>query len=352
MGTTERRADTAVIEAMQTRGKSFGFFQAVQLLHRLRPDAVPVGEHGPAHQEPVHFHHDPALTFSASDVSSIEVSPDGHEPPILTTTFLGLTGAASPLAMHFSEEVIAAENNDEHSLRGFYDLWHHRVLSLFFRAWKKYRFSAGFHADLGDVFSRRALSLVGIDASGAAPERGLPPSVQLSLAPLLAMRTRSARALRIVVQRMFPGMDVSIEQFVVRRALIDTDDRVRLGVRNTQLSTNLTLGAHCVDRSGRFRLVLGPMSREASEDFVPGGRHFARLRDVVGQFTRGVLECELELQVAEGDSGRFQLGGAGAVLGVTTQLAGQPRPVSMRVLLSDDLSQVKVSIVHQRDAAA
>ncbi len=340
------------MEAMRTQAARFGFFQAVQLLHRMRPAAVPVGEYGPATEEPVRFHHDPALTFSASDVSSIRVPENEYEQPVLTSTFLGLTGAASPLAMHFSEELIAAERDDQPSLRGFYDLWHHRVLSLFFRAWKKYRFSAGFRANLEDLFSRRALALVGIDAMGAISQRGLPPTVQLSLAPLLAMRTRSERALRIVICRMFPGVNVSIDQFVMRRARIDLDDRVHLGVRNTELSRNLTLGAHCIDRSGRFRLILGPMSRAMSEDFVPGGRHFARLRDVVGQFTRGVLECELELHVAEGEAGRYQLGAGGAVLGVTTQLAGRPRPVVMRVLLSDDLSKVKLTIAHGRDAVA
>ncbi len=351
MAAQERRADTSLEQALRERGPKFGFFQAVQLLHRLRPQSVPAGEHGPASAEPVRFRHDPSLTFSASDVAALDLPEDATKPATLTATFLGLTGAVSPLAMHFSEEVLSAERNDEHSLQEFYDLWHHRLLGLFFRAWKKYRFSVGYRSNFDDVFSRRALALVGIDAGGARPERGLPAATQLSLAPLLSARTRSERTLRIVISRMFPGVQVEIAQFVRRTARVSQEDRFLLGVQSTTLAQNVTLGAHCVDRSGRFRLILGPLGREASEPFLPGGRHFARLRDVVGQFTRGVLECELELRVAEGGVGRFQLA-RGATLGVTTQLAGQPRPVAMRVLLSDDVDDVKLTVVHDPDAEA
>ncbi len=351
MGSTERRTHSSLEQTLREQGSRFGFFQAVQLLHRLRPQSVPVGEHGPATAEPVRFDHDPSLTFSAGDVSGLTIPEDGTSQATITTTFLGLTGAVSPLAMHFSEEVLTAESNDEHSVKGFYDLWHHRVLGLFFRAWKKYRFSAGYRSNLGDVFSHRALALVGVDAQGAAPEKGLPPATQLALAPLLSVRTRSERTLRIIVQRMFPGVRVEIAQFVLRTARISTDDRFLLGRQNSNLTQDITLGAHCLDRSGRFRLILGPLSREDSDQFLPGGRHFARLRDVVGQFTRGVLECELELRIAEGGMGRFQLG-QGATLGVTTQLAGKPRPVAMRVLLSDEVEDLKLTIVQNPDAVA
>ena len=40
-----------------------------------------------------------------------------------------------------------AEANDQKSLKAFYDLFHHRLYSLFYRAWKKYRFAAGFRTD-------------------------------------------------------------------------------------------------------------------------------------------------------------------------------------------------------------
>lgn len=340
MASSERRAHTALIDALGQRGHRFSFFQAVQLLHRLRPGTTPVGYHGPPEAEPVKFRHDAALQFSASDIARVELPQDDQGRATVTTTFLGLTGAVSPLASYFSETVLEADLNDETSLRAFYDLWHHRALSLFFRAWKKYRFPATFHASLDDEFTRRALALIGIDAV-SRPARGPDLQLQLSLAPLLAMRSRPERTLRIILSRMFPGVRVQIQQFVTRRARIDPEDIIRIGRTNCRLNRDMVLGAHCIDRSGRFRLVLGPLTRERSEDFLPGGKDFPRLRDLVDQFTRGVLECELEVRIEAHGAPSFQLGGRNSVLGVTTQLAGKPRALAMRVVLSDDLGTLR-----------
>lgn len=343
MGSSERRANSPLIEALERRGHRFGFFHAVQLLHRLRPDSVPIGYHGPPEAEPVRLAHEASLRFSASDIARVDVSTNGS-PTKVTATFLGLTGAVSPLATHFAEAVLEADANDEHSLRAFYDLWHHRVLSLLFRAWKKYRYPAAFRASLDDDFTRRALALVGIDAA-SIPSKGPDLQLQLSLAPLLAMRSRSERTLRIILARMFPGVPIRIQQFVVRKARIDPNDVMLLGRANNQLNRNMVIGRHCSDRTGRFRLILGPLSRERADDFLPGGKDFPRLRDLMDQFTRGVLECELEVRLEAHDAASFQLGGRSAILGVTTQLAGDARPVATRVVLSDDPEAIRPQVV-------
>ena len=205
---------------------------------------------------------------------------------------------------------------------------------------KKYRFPATFRAGLDDEFTRRALALIGID-SASIPAKGPQLQLQLSLAPLLAMRSRPERTLRIILARMFPGVSVRIEQFVGRRARIDPDDLLRLARTNCRLNRDMVLGAHCEDRSGRFRLILGPLPRSRAEAFLPGGADFPRLRDLVDQFTRGVLECELEVRVRPDESPQFQLGGSNSLLGVTTQLAGRPRKIATRVVLSDDLASLR-----------
>lgn len=348
MAPPERRAHPSLIEALGAQGHRFGFFQAIQLLHRLAPRKVALGYHGPPEAEPVRLQHDVSLRFPASDIAGITIPPDDGGQAVVTTTFLGLTGAVSPLASHFSEAVLDAELNDEHSLRAFYDLWHHRALSLFFRAWKKYRFPATFRASLDDEFTRRALALIGIDAA-SIPTRGPQLQLQLSLAPLLAMRSRPERTLRIILGRMFPGVPVRIEQFVARRARIDPEDALRLARANCRLNRDMVLGAHCEDRSGRFRLILGPLPRSRAEAFLPGGADFPRLRDLVDQFTRGVLECELEVRVRAEESPQFQLGGSNSLLGVTTQLAGRPRKIATRVVLSDDLAALRPRLVSYDD---
>ena len=320
----------------------------MQLLQRLAPTATPVGELGPPSTEAIRFAHDPGLIFHPSDVSKIEPRVvnrhNGHTFARMTTTFLGLVGSASPLANFMSEDVLRAEESDEPSLLAFYDLFHHRLISLFFRAWKKYRFAAGFRADASDAFSRRALSFVGVDLAGAIPRRGLPPGDLLPLAPLLsATRTRPSRTLQIVLERLLPGVDVRIEMFVARRVRLDESQRVLLGKQNTELATNYTIGRSVLDRSGAFRIVVGPVSYDMFEGFAPGGRHHTRLRQIVDQFSGGILESELELHLSESESPRFQLGARrGAVLGITTQLVtSRKKPMRYRMVLSEDRDKSK-----------
>lgn len=350
-----RKSDAALRELLERSGKRFGFFTAVHLLHRLQPNAVPVGELGPVDKEPVRFRHDPQLIFHAGDVASIDFSDDARGRATLVSTFLGLYGAASPLATHFAEEVIRAELNDEKSLRAFYDLLHHRLLSLFYRAWKKYRPEVSFRGDGKDAFTRRALSFVGMDFYGAIPQSGLPPFVQLALAPLLSLRTRPERTLRIVLGRLFPGITVDIVPFIGRRARIEKDEQVSLGVHNTTLGADVTVGTKVHDRASRFRVCLGPVGHDLYDRIMPGGQHYPVLRTIIEHFTRGVLECELEVTLADDAPVQFQLcHPRSSVLGVNTQLGiGKQRaPRRMRALLSADLAEAKAYPVLQGEAGA
>jgi type VI secretion system protein ImpH len=350
MASAQRKPDDALRELLGTDGKKFNFFQAVQLLLRLSPESAPIGELGPSQDEALRFVHDPSMIFHASDVSEIKtrVMTNGHAHAQIMSTFLGLYGSMSPLATFVSEDVIAAERDEEKSLKAFYDIFHHRLLSLFYRAWKKYRFAAGFRTDGSDVFTKRALVFVGVDANGAMPRQGLPAIELLALAPLLAQRTRSSRTLQIILQRLLPGTPVSIKQFVLRKVKLDHDQRVHLGVQNTVLGENFTIGRTVMDRSGRFRVAVGPVDYDVFEALMPGGRYHTKLRKIVEQFSRGVLESELELKVREDSAPRFQLGNPrGAVLATNTTIAAAQRKAAMRarVVLSDDMADAKPQLI-------
>jgi type VI secretion system protein ImpH len=355
MASSQRKPDDALRELLAAQGEKFNFFQAVQLLLRLSPDSVPVCELGPPQDEALRFVHDPQLIFHSSDITDIKprVIRDGHAFAQVQSTFLGLFGTASPLASFISEDVIAAEQNDQKSLKAFYDIFHHRLISLFYRAWKKYRFAVGFRSDGTDAFTRRALVFVGVDANGAMPRQGLPAIELLGLASLLAHRTRSARTLQIILQRLIPGTPVSIKQFVLRRVKLDHDQRVHLGVQNTTIGENFTIGRSVIDRSGRFRVAVGPVDYDVFEALMPGGRYHTTLRKIVEQFSRGVLESELELKVKEDAAPRFQLGNPrGAILGTTTTIAAAQRKGAMRarVVLSDDISEAKPQLIDDERA--
>ncbi len=350
MAATHGKSDAALIQELATEPWKFSFFRAVQLLQRTAPHAIPVGNLGPVRRESIRFVHDPDLIFHSADITSItpRVIRDGVPFSEIRSNFMGLIGAVSPLASFISEEVIDAERSDEKSLKAFYDVFHHRLLSLFFRAWKKYRFAAGFRLDGSDPFTRRALSFVGVDAV-APPKDGLPPLSLLALAPLLAIKTRPARSLQIILERLFPGAGITTKSFIARRVMLNDDQIAKLGTQNSMLGMDLTIGRSVIDRSGRFRVGIGPVDYETFEGLMPGGRLHPTLRKVIDQFSRGVLEIECEVTLAEHDAPRFELGvERGARLGVTTTLRPTSgKPMTARFVMSDDMTNARPTILDE-----
>jgi type VI secretion system protein ImpH len=180
-----------------------------------------------------------------------------------------------------------------------------------------------------------------VDIAGAVPKRGLEPLQVLALAPLVASRTRPARTLQIVLERVLPGTKIGVEPFVVRRVQIRDDDRCLVATQNNVLGTNFAIGRTVADRSGRFRVLVGPVDYAKFEDLMPGGREHSRLRDVIFQFSPAHLEPELELILSTEQAPRFQLGAErGGRLGVTTHLPmKENKAMRARVVLSESMTE-------------
>ncbi len=324
--------------------RRYSFFQAVRTLERAQPDRVPIGHLGPAANEALRLCHDPHLVFATGDVAGFEWHRGQAR---LTTTFLGLTGTVSPFATCLVEELSTSDDSATEPLRAFYDLFHHRLLSFVYRGWLKYRPLPQYRSEPWDPFTRRVLALLGVAPDAPQPRGALPPFVQLSLAPVLAGRSRSGRALLQVLTRAFPGVHFGIEAFVERKVALDPSQRSRLGQLHTTLGEDFTIGRRVSDRAGRFRVLVGPVDQETSERFLPGGKDFPYLRGVVEHFTRGVLEGELEIELDQTAIPRFQLASRyGSTLGVTTRLGTKRQArTRLRVVLSEELADLRPTIV-------
>jgi type VI secretion system protein ImpH len=335
--------DIAAKIAAQAR--RYNFFGAVALLERLSPGAPRVGGLGPVIEEAIRFRHDPTMTFSPSDVSAIDVVEKPVDPTNdlspnrvvyeIMTTFLGLTGAATPLPLYFAEEV-ASEDPDQPSQRQFLDIFHHRILSLFYRMRARYAFTSEFLTDGTDAWSRRVLAIAGVDAYEGQRNSLLPTWRLLRLAPLLTTRARTARNLQLALQDIFgdtlDGGGVDVEQFVGRWVDIEERQRMRLGVVNTVLGKDTTLGVKIFDRGGKIRVVLGPLNEKTFRRFTPDGDQLPLVREVVGLFCRDELECDVEIVLGGDAAPRFKISSKdGSRLGSDTWL-GQRREETRMVV--------------------
>lgn len=314
MGAQERDASAALSDEVDRleAARRQGFGALMLVVERLRAAEPDAGGAAAPHEEPVRFRHDPALSFATGDVVQVRyvtLPPDPHEPSSrtvleITTTFLGLTGTVSPLPGYVAEDVaqeVAHAQDERPRQREFLDLFHHRVLSLLRRAAVAHDPSAGYRSDQSDPWSRRILSLAGIDPAAGELPADVPAWFLLRCAPLLAERQVTAAALEAALaddlREHLGDARAEIEQLVGTWVAIAREDRTRLGVAAAELGRTAVLGARVFDRAGKFRVVVGPLDRAGYERFADGALA-RRVSRVVRALAGGALEHEVVLGLA------------------------------------------------------
>lgn len=299
-------------EALAREASRLPFFPLVAVLERLAGGRVGAS----ADEEPVRFRHDPSLAFSAGDVSRARPVGGARQAYEVVTTFLGLTGSASPLPSYLTEEV-AQEDPDRAPKREFLDLFHHRLLALLYRGLAAHGVTHEASHDASDPWAHRVLALAGLDAWAGPVTGALPPARVLRLGALLATRSRSASALEQAVQDVLgevlapAGGSVAVRQFVGEWVEIEPGQRLRLGQANTRLGRDAQLGRRVYDRAGAVELVVGPVSFDAYRRLLPGGDLEALVRETVQLVARDPVTWHLTAVLAHGQAPCLQLSRAG-----------------------------------------
>lgn len=332
MAASNRDEATTIGEADDSlrRARELGFFRFVALVERLATGAVRIGEDGPLNEEAIRFRHDPALTFNASDITSVSALRGETLRLEVVTSFLGLTGAATPLPLYFSEEFAG-----EGSQQGFLDLFHHRLLSLLYRAFIKYQISAEATGSGDDTWARRLLALAGIDAQ--TQPKALETRTLLSLLPAMVYARRSPdaleNALAVVIGGELPGVRVRVEPFVGQWAVLDSRDLCRLGVSNSRLGAEIVLGTRMFDRTSKFRIEIGPVDSQGYQRLGAGSPLRNNIDATVALFVNDWLTYDVVVTV---DQTRQRMAlsaaGGGSRLGVDSWLGRHDKaPAAVRM---------------------
>ena len=305
------------LAALLVDAAGFDFFQAVRLLEQHLPGALERTARDGTDAPRVAIRPHDGLAFPAADVHSLEsVGGDAHDLR-LAVTFLGLHGVDSPLPSYFAG---VASEEESHALRAFLDIFSHRLYVLLYQSWKKYRATLGELGGHGERY-QRLLCLAGLGAP--APTSSISPRRLLPLAATLRGEVRNAEGLRRLIEAFFPELPVAIVQNVPR--WVGVADRPRLGRRRDRalLGDTAFLGEKLLDESGRFRLVLGPLTWAQFEALHPGEDDARMLAELVALYVRDTLDYDVELRISTSDLPVTRLGCPSNHLGLTTW-AGRP----------------------------
>ena len=274
--------------------KSFNFYQLVELLLQLN-DMNPEEEDWERHCQFI-FKSNPSLGFSTSDVSSLDTRHDDRV--ALETTFLGLSGAQSPLPGYLLEQVLT---EGEFGLRGpFLDFFNNRMITLVYRIWRKYRYYIRFQEGASDDCSAQLFALVGLADPDLRGETPINWCKMLSYAGMLAGRSRSPQVVSGIIAHCFDIEDVEIRQWVKRKVDIRQNQQMKLGLSNMSLGESTVVGDRVTECNGKFTLVLKGLSQKRFRDFLPTGKDYLPFCKVVEFVLREQMAYDLELQLEEG----------------------------------------------------
>ncbi len=222
----EGAALEALEEALRRDPHSFGFFQAIRLLERLYPERGRVGYFGDPADEVARFAVPHFISFPASEIHELELG-DG-EPARMTVNFLGLTGPLGVLPFAYTLLVAERLAARDRALKDFLDIFHHRIISLFYRAWEKSRFVAAYGKGERDRITEHLFDLIGLGLAGQQGRMAVPDEGLVFYAGLLAPQQRSAVGLQQLLEDYF-DVNVEIEQFVGSWYPLSADTQCRVG---------------------------------------------------------------------------------------------------------------------------
>ena len=239
----------------------------------------------------------------------------------LNVLFFGLFGPNGPLPLHLTEYARDRDTQDKDStFRRFADVFHHRMLSLFYRAWAAAQPTVNLDKRDDDRFFDFVGSLIGIGTPGARDHDSLPDHSRLYLSGLLSMQNRPAAGLRAAVEE-YLLVDVDLEEFVGEWLLLPGNSQLSLGSSQEccLLGVTTTVGSRTWYCQGKFRVICGPLDYASFRRLLPDRDSLKGLAALVRNYAGDELDWELRLVLEAQEVPSLTLGVSGD-LGWTTWL--------------------------------
>lgn len=320
MAGTGGQPEPDLIQELLRHPEQFEFFQAVRLIERaaaelLRGRAVHRvgGTEGPV-GEAVRFHALASLTFPAGQIAAITgAAPTGDSglipaPLDMTVPFMGLTGPDGALPEHYTSLVIerAHLRLKDYTLREFFDLFNHRAISLFFRAWEKYRFPFAYERRQQegtleeDLFTTCLYSVVGMGSRTLRERFAFDDQAVLYFGGLFAARCRNAVSLEQLLSDYF-GMQAEVVQFQGQWLYLPEDTQSSMPSHACRGGLNLSLGDAAVagsrvwDVRSRIRIRLGPLSWSQFSTLLPGSPGLRCITELIRLYVGVDLDFDVQL---------------------------------------------------------
>lgn len=343
MAAESGRPDPPLAQLLFDEPYRFDFFQAVRLLERIYPRRNSIGRDGSTpSSETVRFRSRASISFPPSQIHEIKKGSeefDEERPPEMMVCFMGLTGPLGVLPHPYTELLMERARHKDTALWDFLDLFTHRTVSLFYRAWERSHFPIAYERGKFDEFTHFLFSFIGMGTRGLRGDRlHLPDQALIFYGGLIAQRPHSASSVEAILRDHFQ-VPVRLKQFAGQWLKLDPENYTRLGKANSELAVNTVAGTRIWDNQSKFRLSFGPLNYKEFQAFLPVGSAFKAVTALTRFLVGGEMDFDVQPVLKAEEVPACVLGtGAkdGPLLGWTTWLKSRD--------FEEDASQVVLAV--------
>lgn len=306
MATAQRHPDPDLSEQLKATRFADGddFFELVRNIERLsyaateEELAVAVGCDGPPAAEPIRFHVAQGQAFPGRAVARTWRQPTSGNCLEVDVTFFGLTGPSGALPPHYGNLIQARLKQRDSALADFLDLFNHRLIALYYRAWAKYRptiqYEQRLASDSADAFTQALNALAGQHLLHDSEPRRY-------YSGHFARRIRSASDLARLIGD-FIAAPVYIDGFSGQWIPIAVEHRLRIGTKsngcNNRLGEGVMAGGRTWDMQSKFAIEIGAIDDDHFAHIGPRGERFTELCQLIESYAPAHLDIELRYLVA------------------------------------------------------
>jgi type VI secretion system protein ImpH len=298
--------------ALQKTPYNFDFFQAIRQLECVHPGLSKVGYSIRPDEDPVYLGQDPSMVFAPSTLSSLTLSKNQGKPR-LGTFFFGLLGPNGPLPLHLTEYAHdRLINGHDSTFARFLDVFNHRMLCLFYRAWADVRPAVSFDRPDEDRFGFKVGALFGIGMESLRNRDSIPDVSKLFFSGLFACQTRHPEGLVEIIKEYFK-VPAELEEFVGEWMSLPSSSRCYLNRLNefNQLGQTAVLGMKVWGCQQKFRICIGPVDFSDFQSFLPESKSLESLVMMVKNYIGDELNWDLKMILKRGKIPSASLGGQG-----------------------------------------
>lgn len=324
MSSQSWRKNTSVVKNLMEHPYMFDFSQAVRLLERSTAFRVtqadkatdnPVGKYMRPQSEFVRFSSRQSFSFPSSEMFSVKVNLKDAKVDQwqMSINFIGLAGCSGVLPYHYTETALKRLKLKDSTMVKFFDLFNHRIASLFYQASNKYNFTISYERNAlrnnakkhSDNHTQALLSLVGLGTKHITNRLHTNDESILYYAGLFSSKVRTTIGLKRLLEHHFQ-IPVEIKEFIGQWQNLIDDVRTRLPGpsspgQNHCLSKSVMLGNKGWFAQGKISIVLGPLSRTQLYKFAPGTKTLKALDELVRLYVNFEHDYDFIMRIRKRD---------------------------------------------------